>query len=198
MQEGELERVGEEKTRKIDVRVIAATNRDLKKESGANRIREDLYFRLNVFPIHSPALGEREGDIGLLAMHFVKQINIKQGDNFRLRQGDIDVMEAYDWPGDIRELQNVIERAAITSNKGPMIFDFPLSAAQTRDSHKKAEPQNILSDDEMQAMVKANMLSALKSTDWKLIGHDGAAALLEMKPTTLTSRIKRMGLRAGG
>ncbi|BCD99851.1 hypothetical protein [Marinagarivorans cellulosilyticus] len=130
-------------------------------------------------------------------MHFVKQINIKQGDNFRLRQGDIDVMEAYDWPGNIRELQNVIERAAITSNKGPMIFDLPLTAAQTHDAHKKAEPQNILSDDEMQAMVRSNMLNALNSTDWKLFGDDGAAALLGMKPTTLASRIKRMGLKAG-
>lgn len=197
LQEGELERVGEEKTRKIDVRVIAATNRDLKKESTANRFREDLYFRLNVFPIHSPALRERDGDIGLLAMHFVKQINLKQGGNFRLRQSDINVMTAYDWPGNIRELQNVIERAAITSNKGPMIFDLPLSAAQTHTASLKADSQKILSDDEMQAMIKNNMLSALNSTGWKLFGDDGAAALLGMKPTTLASRIKRMGLKPG-
>jgi len=196
LQEGELERVGEEKTRAVDVRVIAATNRDLKKESTQNNFREDLYFRLNVFPIHSPALREREGDIAILALHFLEQVGKKIGRKLRLRQSELARIQAYSWPGNIRELQNVIERAAITSTNEKVVIDVPLENEHTQtplETSKKL--QVIMTDESMQDMVRENMLKALNQTNWRLFGEDGAAELLGMKPTTLASRIKRMKLK---
>ncbi len=198
LQEGQLERVGEEKTRNVDVRIIAATNRDLKKEAEAHRFREDLYFRLNVFPIHSPPLRERGTDINLLATHFLEQASQKFGKkDCKLRQSDLKPLQSYNWPGNIRELQNVMERAAITSQQGRVAIDLPLSTS-TQEAIIKAETvtgENIIPDDEMQDRVKRNMLAALEQCDWKLFGDDGAAALLKIKPTTLASRIKRLGLK---
>ncbi|QEY14724.1 PAS domain S-box protein [Cellvibrio sp. KY-GH-1] len=198
LQEGQLERVGEEKTRNVDVRIIAATNRDLKKEAEAHRFREDLYFRLNVFPIHSPPLRERGTDINLLATHFLEQASQKFGKkDCKLRQSDLKPLQSYNWPGNIRELQNVMERAAITSQQGRVTIDLPLSTS-TQEAIIKAETvtgENIIPDDEMQDRVKRNMLAALEQCDWKLFGDDGAAALLKIKPTTLASRIKRLGLK---
>lgn len=198
LQEGQLERVGEEKTRNVDVRIIAATNRDLKKEAEAHRFREDLYFRLNVFPIHSPPLRGRGTDINLLATHFLEQASQKFGKkDCKLRQSDLKPLQSYNWPGNIRELQNVMERAAITSQQGRVTIDLPLSTS-TQEAIIKAETvtgENIIPDDEMQDRVKRNMLAALEQCDWKLFGDDGAAALLKIKPTTLASRIKRLGLK---
>lgn len=198
LQEGQLERVGEEKTRNVDVRIIAATNRDLKKEAEAHRFREDLYFRLNVFPIHSPPLRERGTDINLLATHFLEQASQKFGKkDCKLRQSDLKPLQSYNWPGNIRELQNVMERAAITSQQGRVTIDLPLSTS-TQEAIIKAETvtgENIIPDDEMQDRVKRNMLAALEQCDWKLFGDDGAAALLKIKPTTLASRIKRLELK---
>ncbi len=198
LQEGQLERVGEEKTRNVDVRIIAATNRDLKMEAEAHRFREDLYFRLNVFPIHSPPLRERGTDIHLLATHFLEQASQKFGKkDCKLRQSDLKPLQAYNWPGNIRELQNVMERAVITSQQGRVTIDLPLSTSKLEPAIKE-EPlieENIIPDDEMQRRVKRNMLAALEQCDWKLFGDDGAAALLKIKPTTLASRIKRLGLK---
>ena len=196
LQEGELERVGEEKTRAVDVRVIAATNRDLKVESRENRFREDLYFRLNVFPIHSPPLRERGGDIGILALHFLEQIGNKVGKQYKLKQSDLQRIESYSWPGNIRELQNVIERAAITAVSDRIKIDIPLEGQESAPVITKADdPPVIYTDETMQKMLKDNMLAALNQTGWRLFGEEGAAELLGMKPTTLASRIKRMGLR---
>lgn len=198
LQEGQLERVGEEKTRDVDVRIIAATNKDLKKEAEAHHFREDLYFRLNVFPIHSPPLRERGNDITLLATHFLEQASQKfSKKECKLRQSDLKPLQTYNWPGNIRELQNVMERAAITSHQGRVIIDLPLTASATEMTIAKESPSEtgIIGDDEMQERVKRNMLAALEQCDWKLFGDDGAAALLKLKPTTLASRIKRLGLK---
>ena len=202
LQEGQFERVGEEKTRTVDVRVIAATNKNLKKEADAQRFREDLYFRLNVFPIHSPPLRERGNDIALLAIHLLEQATKKFGKKgCKLRQSDLKQLLAYPWPGNIRELQNVMERAAITANQGRVVVDIPFADKITPVTTAPAQPpvqdaeKVIIPDDEMQERVKNNMLAALEKCDWKLFGEDGAASLLGLKPTTLASRIKRLGLK---
>ncbi len=197
LQESELERVGEEKTRAVDVRIIAATNRDLKAESARNRFREDLYFRLNVFPIHVPPLRERGGDIKLLALHFLEQAGKKIGKQYRLLRSDVDRIESYSWPGNIRELQNVIERAVITAVNDRVSIDIPLDTDRLQNNlnEKATQDFQIYSDGDMQSMVRENMLRALNKTDWRLFGEGGAAELLGMKPTTLASRIKRMGLK---
>ena len=190
--------MGEEKTRNVDVRIIAATNKDLKKEAEAHHFREDLYFRLNVFPIHSPPLRERGNDITLLATHFLEQASQKFGKkDCKLRQNDLKPLQSYRWPGNIRELQNVMERAAITAHQGRVTIDLPLSAPTIEITTTKESPaeSEIIGDDEMQERVKRNMLAALEKCDWKLFGDDGAAALLKLKPTTLASRIKRLGLK---
>lgn len=198
LQEGQLERVGEEKTRNVDVRIIAATNRDLKNEAEAHRFREDLYFRLNVFPIHSPPLRERDSDISLLATHFLELASQKFGKKgCKLRQSDLKPLQTYNWPGNIRELQNVMERAAITSQQGRVTIDLPLSTGKQEAAVKEELSMEaiIIPDDEMQERVKRNMLAALEQCEWKLFGDDGAASLLRIKPTTLASRIKRLGLK---
>ncbi len=196
LQEGQLERVGEERTREVDVRVVAATNRDLKKEVTESRFREDLYFRLNIYPIHSPPLRERGEDVILLAAHFLEQAAKRNGSTpFKLRQNDLLKLKQYDWPGNIRELQNLIERAIITSQKGRLNIDLPKSEDRVQQQQNALVSTAIVSDDEMQAQVKQNMLAALEACQWKLFGEDGAANLLGLKPTTLASRIKRLGLK---
>ena len=199
LQEGEFERVGEERTRRADVRIIAATNRDLKEESEANRFREDLYYRLNVFPIEVAPLRQRKEDIAVLAAHFVdlsaRNLNRPVP---RLTQGDILGLQRYDWPGNIRELQNVIERAVITASAGRLRFDLPTDAGPKRpgpaDVAQTTEESAIITDDEMRRRERENILAALKQTKWKISGEDGAAELLGIKPTTLASRMKKMGI----
>ena len=197
LQESQLERVGEAKTRLVNVRVIAATNRDLKADVEQGDFREDLYFRLNVFPIHSPALRDRTEDIRLLALHFLElaaQKNSKS--HIRLRKADVVNMERYRWPGNIRELQNIMERAAITASQGTARVELPqLTNDESLEVDNISEKLSVLPDRVMQEQVKKNMIAALDQCNWKLFGHDGAAALLDIKPTTLTSRIKRMNLK---
>lgn len=201
LQEGQLERVGEERTRNVHVRVIAATNRDLKREVAENRFREDLFFRLNIYPIHSPSLRERGDDVLLLASHFLEQAAKRNGKQpYKLRKSDLQKLKHYPWPGNIRELQNVIERAVITSRQGRLNLDLPVAAGDAHahhltESQQRDKQQSILTDTEIQTMVLSNMQAALDQCDWKLFGKDGAAALLGMKPTTLASRIKRLGLK---
>ena len=125
LQEGQFERVGEERTRTVDVRVIAATNRDLKQEVQRGRFREDLYFRLNVFPVELVPLRERPDDIPLLAQHFLRARASKLKSELRLTEGDARRLTRYAWPGNVRELQNVIERAAILARNGRLRIDLP-------------------------------------------------------------------------
>lgn len=199
LQEGQFERVGEERTRKVDVRIIAATNRDLRQEVTAKHFREDLYFRLNVFPIQSPALRERPMDIAPLAAHFLKQTGKRLNmPGRRLRNSDIERLQSYSWPGNIRELQNVIERALITSNGADLNLDLPDDPkpslpAPLRPSSSTA----IMTDAQIRELERCNMEAALKAADGKLFGKGGAAELLGLKPTTLASRFKRLEIKLG-
>ncbi|MEE3913763.1 sigma 54-interacting transcriptional regulator [Pseudomonas viridiflava] len=201
LQEGQFERVGEERTRKVDVRIIAATNRDLRQEVAGKRFREDLYFRLNVFPIQSPALRERPMDIAPLAAHFLKQTAKRLNmPGRRLRNSDIDRLQHYSWPGNIRELQNVIERALITSRGADLALDLPDEPGQPKIQpvmESSATPV-VLTDAQVRELERRNMRAALEATRGKLFGKGGAAELLGLKPTTLASRLKRLDIEPGG
>jgi len=193
LQEGQFERVGEERTRKVDVRIVAATNRDLREEVAAKRFREDLYFRLNVFPIQSPALRERPLDIAPLAAHFLKQIGQRLNmPGRRLRNSDIERLQRYAWPGNIRELQNVVERALITSQGADLNFDLPQSPREAKTA--AVAQADILTEEQMREFERNNMLAALKAANGKLFGNGGAAQRLGVKPTTLASRLKRLDI----
>jgi len=198
LQEGQFERVGEERTRRVDVRIIAATNRDLRHEVNLKTFREDLYFRLNVFPITSPALRERPMDIPQLAVHFLQQIGSRLGKTgMALRKHDMERLCSYAWPGNIRELQNVIERALITATGGDVLIDLPDSRVAPKLATKEsadAEPAAILTEEQLQQLERNNMQAALKAAGGRLFGKGGAAELLGLKPTTLASRLKRHGI----
>jgi transcriptional regulator with GAF, ATPase, and Fis domain len=196
LQEGEFERVGDERTQKVDVRIVAATNQDLKQEIDEKRFREDLYYRLNVFPIEIAPLRQRKEDIAALAAHFVRIFSEKLKLPLpKLTQGNIFQLQAYDWPGNIRELQNVIERSVITSQGSPLRFELPSVAPAAIDSNRlqrqdlESDEAVILSDDEFRRPERENILAALRQANWKI---SGAAKLLGIKPTTLTSRMKKM------
>lgn len=197
LQEQQFERVGESVTRRVDVRIIAATNRDLKQEVEARCFREDLYFRLNVFPIVSIPLRERLEDIPILAAHFLKLACHKFGKpGMQLTRGDIERMAAYHWPGNIRELINVIERAVILSQEGRLHLDFssgerPPAAALARLGRLG---QGIHTEAELRRQEVANLTAALEQCNGKIFGVDGAAHLLSIKPTTLASRLKKLGI----
>jgi DNA-binding NtrC family response regulator len=200
LQEKSYERVGEERTRRTDVRIVAATNKGLKDEVAAGRFREDLYYRLNVFPLKVAALRERKEDIPLLATHFVELLAKELGcPKPRLTRAAIETLQNYGWPGNIRELRNVIERAVILAQGGPIAFDVPVNGAsidpavlkQTSNEREEAE---FLTEAEIRHRECENIFVVLQKTGWKIKGADGAARLLGVKPTTLISRIKRMGL----
>ena len=201
LQEKSYERIGEERTRQTDVRIVAATNRDLKDEVAAGRFREDLYYRLNVFPLTVPALRERKEDIPFLATHFVNSLVKELGcPKPRLTRAAIETLQDYEWPGNIRELRNIIERAVIFAEGGDLEFDVPKSESfvnltflQPRDAHQ-AEPE-YLTESEMRRRERDNLLAILQKTAWKIKGSDGAAQLLGVKANTLIARIKKMGFK---
>ena len=199
LQEGEIERVGEGLTRHVDVRVIAATNRDLEQEIRTGRFREDLYYRLNVYPIHVPPLRERRDDIAPLAHHFLAQAARKFGrDVAPLRIKHIMELEAYHWPGNVRELQNVLERAVITSTGTQLRIDLKAVGKAPAAVESVPEPGGaaggVLTEAQMRNREKINILRALRQSDWRVFGPQGAASLLGIKPTTLTSRMKAMNI----
>lgn len=203
LQEGTFERVGEERTRKVNVRIIAATNRDLKVEVRQKRFREDLYFRLNVFPIFSPALRERKEDIPLLVSHFTKLIcEQRKVPYLSFSQKHIQELQRYNWPGNIRELQNVLERAMITARHGAVSFQYLLEqdgqpVSQTKESNVLVENGNsdILTIDELKQIEIKNLQRAVQHCEGKIFGEDGAAKLLAINPTTLISKLKKLGIR---
>jgi DNA-binding NtrC family response regulator len=199
LQEKQYERVGEDRTRKVDVRIVAATNRDLRAEVAAGRFREDLYYRLNVFPLQVAPLRDRLEDIPLLAKHFIalaaKNLGCPSG---RLTPAGLAALQNYDWPGNIRELNNVIERAVILAQGGALEFDLPIAAGVSASPASTAAPgeeREFLTEPEMQRKERENLLVVLEKTGWKIKGADGAAELLGVKPTTLLSRMKKMGFR---
>jgi DNA-binding NtrC family response regulator len=199
LQEKCYERVGEDRTRQTDVRIIAATNRDLKKDIGAGHFREDLYYRLNVFPLQVPPLRERKGDITLLATHFVELLVKELGcPKPRLTRAGIEALENYEWPGNIRELRNVIERAAIFARGGALEFDLPVTGASVDPTsfgpqYSDGLDPEYLTESEMRRRERENLLAILQKTGWRIKGSDGAAELLGVKATTLVARIKKMG-----
>jgi transcriptional regulator with GAF, ATPase, and Fis domain len=200
LQEGEYERVGEETTRKVNVRIIAATNRKLAQEVEARRFRQDLYYRLNVFPIEVAPLRNRKEDIPLLAATFMALVRKKLNCTGReLTQAEVLKLQNYHWPGNVRELQNIIERAVISSRCGSVKFDLPVPQAsgtslKTPIKKNGDNSSEVLTEEDMRLREKANIEIALKQTDWKIYGTSGAAELLGIKPTTLLSRIKKIGI----
>jgi transcriptional regulator with GAF, ATPase, and Fis domain len=199
LQEGEFERVGENRTRQADVRIIAATNQELKRLVAEKRFRHDLYYRLNVFPIEAPPLRSRTEDIVILARHFLKaSANRLNCPTPPLTRDHISAMEQYPWPGNIRELQNIIERAVIVSRSRfgfhlPDLLAQEMFASTQAPAASAGEPA-IFTEAQMKKRERDNILAALERCKWKVYGPGGAAELLKMKPTTLSSRIKAMRL----
>jgi transcriptional regulator with GAF, ATPase, and Fis domain len=199
LQEGEFEPVGASRTRKVDVRMIAATNRDLQQAVRAGKFREDLYYRLNVFPIQLPPLRERRGDIGLLASAFASRFARNIGRSIEpISEDCVRRLEAYRWPGNVRELQNIIERAVITSRDGRLNLAraLPESVASSATPLPNGEEagKRVRTAKELEELERNNIIAALDSTRWKVAGQNGAAQLLGMKPTTLSSRMKALGI----
>lgn len=197
LQEGQFERVGDSKTRKVNVRIIAATNRHLQAMVEERLFREDLYFRLNVFPVESVPLRSRLDDIPALALHFLKHSCDKLNKpGVRLSKANIAQLKAYDWPGNIRELENVIERAVILARGERLLLELPvMQQGRPSPTDTPGEPETgVLTRQDMQAMEYNNLIQALKLCHGRVFGADGAAAMLRIKPTTLASRIKRFGI----
>jgi transcriptional regulator with GAF, ATPase, and Fis domain len=196
LQEGELERVGDERTRRVDVRVISATNRKLREESDAGRFRQDLYYRLSVFPIELPPLRNRVEDIPLLAEQILERLARKLGHRRpRLTLANVQQLQNYHWPGNVRELQHVLERASIGATDGRLRLELPAeSPPPTIATSVVGASERMLTDAEMRALEASNIRQSLEAAGGKIYGPDGAAALLGMKPTTLASRIKALGI----
>ena len=198
LQEQEIERVGDTRTRKINVRIVAATNRDLKKEVAAGRFRQDLFYRVVVFPVDIPPLRERREDIAQLAAHFVRVTARKMNrPPPRFTKAHAEQLTAHDWPGNIRELQNAVERAVILAQNGPLRFELPPRDAPLSNQTKLPpdETASVLTREDWKRQERESITSALRKSGGKVFGPGGAAELLDMKPTTLASRIKALRLR---
>ena len=187
LQEGEFERVGGTQTFKVNVRVIAATNRNLEQLSKTGQYRPDLFYRLNVFPIHMPALREREGDIPLLVQYFVRRFAANLGRKIeKIPERMMSALQRYQWPGNIRELEHVIERAVILSEGDELeAIDW-----LTPSSGKAAATMDLT----LEEVERQHIVDVLESTSWRVSGEKGAAAILGLKPTTLEARMKKLGI----
>ncbi len=186
LQDGEFERLGSPRTIKVNVRVIAATNHDLKEAIRNRTFREDLFYRLNVFPIRVPTLRERRTDIPMLVSSFLNEFNTKMRKNIlRIPSQTMESLLNYSWPGNIRELRNVIEHAAIVSN------DDTLRIQLGKDTPAGPKPHTL---DQVQA---EHIVEILKRTQWRIKGPNGAARILGMNPSTLYTRMKKLGIRSG-
>jgi formate hydrogenlyase transcriptional activator len=200
LQEGEFERLGSSRTIKVDVRVIAATNQDLEEAVRTSKFRADLFYRLNVFPIRMPALRERREDIPLLTQFFVEQISQRLGKRIAvIPQEVIDLLKKRLWPGNIRELRNVIERALILTtgehlrlpewldeDQAPEAITEPEKVAPTVGSARLAQ---------LEAVAREHITKILEWTNWRIEGAHGAAIMLGVNPGTLRSRMKKLGIQ---
>lgn len=200
LQEGEFDPVGSSTRKKVSVRVLAATNRDLEGAIRNGTFREDLFYRLNVFPIRLPPLRERGDDVVRLASAFAQRYAVKMGRAIApLSQGCRRRLMNYAWPGNVRELQNVIERAVITAADGHLNLDRALPeaipAVASRTDAMAAPPSEIRTAQEFEQLERDNILRALAATKWKVSGESGAAHLLGMNPSTLTSRMKALNIQ---
>ena len=200
LQESEFERVGDDITKFVDVRVIAATNRDLERLLMSGNFREDLFYRLSVFPIEVPPLRKRGDDVIQLAQHFLETTCHDFGrKTMILTKSQAEEIRNYDWPGNVRELKNVIERAVILSPGNVLRLDLSLRGGTARtdgptEKDDSTTGQTILTEHELKNLQKKNLLAALRQTNWRVSGKNGAAELLGVRPTTLTDRIKSFGL----
>ena len=201
LQESEYERVGDEATHRVDVRVIAATNRDLEKAVAEGRFREDLYYRLSVFPIDVPPLRDRSDDVVQLASHFLERTCKDFGNRpLTLSRQQAALLKRYDWPGNVRELKNVIERAVILSQGKVLRLDLAMAnilddgAGERPSDGVKPSESVVMTEDRLRDLERTNMLNALRIADWRVSGPNGAAQLLGIKATTLTDRLKKFGI----
>jgi len=189
LQEGEFERLGNPKTLKVNVRVIAATNRNLEEAIMKKEFREDLFYRLNVFQIISPPLRNRKEDIPLLVAHFVKKYETKMGREIKIiPKNVIDALMLYDWPGNIRELENMVERALILSVGKTLEYGDWIPSVKNA-GNKQSSPLK------MEDVEKQHIISVLNQTNWKVSGEKGAAKILGLNPTTLESRMKKLEIK---
>ncbi len=199
LQEGEFEPLGSTQTRKVDVRVVAATNRDLTAMVREGKFREDLFYRLNVFPLRVPPLCERDGDVPLLARAFIERLARRMGRRLEpLHPHDLQRLQAYRWPGNVRELQNVIERAIILSPGSRLDLERAMpgvAAPKPPASGPAAKAVPILSARELESLERANIERALAACTWKISGPNGAAERLGLAASTLSSRIKALGIQ---
>ena len=185
LQQGEFERIGSSKTIKTDVRIIAATNKVLKNEIYKGRFRNDLYYRLNVFPISVAPLRERKSDIVPLAENFVKIYSEKFNKQVNtISKKSLNLLLDYSWPGNIRELENVIERAVITSESNELNLESLITSDSSSDNFSTLEE-----------LEKNHIIQALEKTSWKISGTGGAAAILNINPETLRSRMRKLGIK---
>jgi len=201
VQEGEFETIGSSKTRRVDIRFIAATNRDLWKAVQEESFRKDLYYRLSVFPIKVPPLRERGNDIALLASFFTQHFAQKLGRPIEpLSEKCLQRLKAYDWPGNVRELQNVIERAIITSRNGvidgiQLVPETSSESSAQETSRPESSGKDILTVEQMRRLERENILRALEASQWRVSGKEGAAHSLGIPPSTLNSRMRALGIK---
>jgi PAS domain S-box-containing protein len=190
LQDGEIQRLGSQEVQNVDVRVIAATNRDLKRELEEGRFRADLFYRLNVFPLEIPPLRHRRGDIPLLAAFFISNCASRFGKRIERVSSDTqEMLAAYDWPGNVRELQNVIERSVILSPGSELkVFGIP----DERSVSLQAGTGSLKED--LNGVERRNIVQVLEGCDWKIKGEGNAASRLGLKPSTLRSRMSRLGI----
>jgi PAS domain S-box-containing protein len=198
LQEGEFERVGDDVTRSVDVRVIAATNRDLEQLIVDGQFREDLFYRLSVFPIDIPPLRARADDVIQLAQHFLLQTCSDFGRApLALTQAQAQKLRDYNWPGNIRELKNVIERAVILSTGKVLRLDLSMPGidfSALPPAPTLAASNDVLTEADLRELQRDNLIKALQQADWRVSGAGGAAELLGVKPTTLADRIRSLGI----
>ena len=189
IQDGEFERLGSPRTIKTDVRIIAATNRNLEEEIKSGRFREDLFYRLNVFPITLPPLRQRKEDIPLLVNHFVAKFNKKIGKRIETVSKDtLSALQEYHWPGNVRELESVIERAVITSQ------GTALQVLDRFDTFRKTEESAGQDVKALALLEHDHILHVLQKTGWRIEGKNGAAGLLGLNPSTLRARMRKYGI----
>jgi len=190
IQDGEFERLGSPRTIKVDVRIIAASNRNLEEEIKNGSFREDLYYRLNVFPIAIPPLRARKEDIRLLVDFFVAKFNKKIGKRIQtIPKEALEALENYDWPGNVRELESVIERATIIS-QGPSLRILDQFNASFKSNEPSGSDVKALAD-----LEHDHILHVLRKTNWRVEGKNGAAAILDINPSTLRARMRKLGIQ---
>jgi len=204
LQEGEFEPVGSSKTIKVDVRIIAATNRNLEDEVKAGRFRADLFYRLNVLPLHNPPLRERKEDIPQLAMFFLSRFSRQFGRPVNaISQETMELMLNYHWPGNIREMQNLIERGVVLSNGPALTIDRGFLTSSQMEQPRQAMPESqsfvvaplSAPSISLEDVERQHILAALTQTHWVIEGDKGAARILNLHPNTLRSRLKKMGIQ---